>query len=184
MADGALTPYLQIKRFDVARPWISGAVLDVGCGEGDLAAYIEPARYVGWDSNPERVSIARERFPRHTFSENRPAIDQHLDTICDLAVIEHIQQPCSVVADWLSSLRPDGRLVLTTPHRIFRWAHEAAAALRLAASAAVEEHEEMFTRESLLAEFLGLNLYLEKYSRFLFGMNQLFVFRKTQNSRV
>ncbi len=59
----------QRKRFEViaAAADFSGAtVLDVGCGRGDLKAYLderfEGVRYLGVDQMPEFIAAARERY--------------------------------------------------------------------------------------------------------------------------
>jgi hypothetical protein len=75
-------------------------------------------------------------------------------------------------------LKPGGRFVLTTPHRAFRRVHEIAASVGLAASSAADDHETLFNRATLVEALSPLPLEPEHYSRFLFGMNQLFVFRK------
>jgi SAM-dependent methyltransferase len=142
-----------------------------------IAEHVPPQRYFGVDINPRVLSIASERFPRHQFSTNLP--EGSFDTVVALAVIEHIPEPVrDSVVDWIEPLRSDGKLVLTTPHKAFRRVHEAGAAMGLASQSAAEEHETLFDRNSLVEALDTLPLVLETYRRFLFGMNQLFVFRK------
>jgi hypothetical protein len=76
-------------------------------------------------------------------------------------------------------LNPAGRLVLTTPHRAFRLAHEVGSRLRLFSRDAAEEHQRMFDRASFgeVAQEAGLTVL--RYERFLFGANQLFVLVRT-----
>ena len=72
---GFRTQTSQQKRFDAALAVgeLDGAsVLDVGCGFGDLLAYlgergIRPRQYVGLDVCEPMVSRCRERFPGHEF---------------------------------------------------------------------------------------------------------------------
>lgn len=42
-------------------------VLEVGCGQGDLLAALEPSVGLGMDFCPEMIAQARERHPEHTF---------------------------------------------------------------------------------------------------------------------
>jgi SAM-dependent methyltransferase len=44
-----------------------GRVLDIGCGDGEMAAVFEPHEYVGVDINPTVIAIARDRLPHHDF---------------------------------------------------------------------------------------------------------------------
>ena len=46
---GLLSPYLRNRRLAMARPLLTGRVLDVGCAEGHLAESVPADRYVGVD---------------------------------------------------------------------------------------------------------------------------------------
>lgn len=142
-----------------------------------IAEHVPAPRYFGMDIDSRVLEMASERFPQHRFSTNLP--EGAFDTVMALAVIEHVPEPVrDAVANWIKLLRVDGRLVLTTPYKAFRRLHEASAAIGLASRNAAEEHETLFDRNSLLEALEPLPLALETYRRFLFGMNQLFVFRK------
>lgn len=59
----------QHKRFEViaaAADFTGATVLDVGCGQGDLKAYLDErfdgVRYLGVDQMPEFIAAARERY--------------------------------------------------------------------------------------------------------------------------
>src|SRR6266481_4036431 len=76
----------QMARFDVLLQvgGLSGkAVLDVGCGFGDLIAFLDQkgigvAAYSGIDLSPEMIAIAREKHPRAQF-ECRDLLEQPFD---------------------------------------------------------------------------------------------------------
>ena len=174
---GLLSGYMQRQRIAAALPLLSGQVLDLGSGTGLLAEHVPPERYCGWDINAGAARGAGRRYPKHKFSTDLP--DGPFDTAVALAVIEHVPEPVAqAVSDWIAPLKPGGRFVLTTPHKAFRRVHETAASLGLAASSAADDHEVLFNRTTLVEALAPLPLELETYRRFLFGMNQLFVFRK------
>ena len=43
-------------------------LLEIGCGDGRLAAMFDPAEYIGVDINPEAIARAKKRLPGHVFS--------------------------------------------------------------------------------------------------------------------
>jgi len=49
--DGFLSPFLRKKRIEMALPFIKGRVIDIGCGVGKLAKYVEAENYVGIDKD-------------------------------------------------------------------------------------------------------------------------------------
>jgi 2-polyprenyl-3-methyl-5-hydroxy-6-metoxy-1,4-benzoquinol methylase len=172
-----LSLFLQKARIAAARPWLRGRVLDVGSSDGALARHVTSERYVGFEPEPLTKARARAAFPSHTFVDALPA--EQFDTVVALAVVEHLDDPAGIVASWVACVRPGGHLVLTTPHRSFRWAHELGGKLGLSSSDAADDHETLFTRDTLVECVRTLPIALEEYRRFLFGMNQLFVFRRT-----
>lgn len=172
---GLLSPFLQRRRVAAARPYLRGRVLDIGCGNGVLAAYVAAADYLGMDRNPAVLARAKARYPAHTFQEQLPATAPAYDTVVSLAVIEHIPDPAEAVAAWSQYLKPGGRMVLTTPHPAFEWIHEAGAAVGVFSADAAEEHEEMIDRKRMEALLHSKPMRIDRYERFLFGVNQLFV---------
>jgi len=53
--EGLLSPFLQTQRIAAARPFLRGSVLDVGCGSGDLAAYVPPWCYLEVHKNDTSI---------------------------------------------------------------------------------------------------------------------------------
>ena len=51
----------------MALPHLKGLVLDYGCGTGTIARYVDVDRYLGVDSDPESIDIARGDYPSHSF---------------------------------------------------------------------------------------------------------------------
>jgi len=176
---GLLSPFLQRQRVTAARPHLRGKVLDIGCGNGVLANYVATADYLGMDRNPAVLARARARFPTHHFTELLPAPTPVYDTVVSLAVIEHIADPAEAMLAWSKYLKPGGRMVLTTPHPAFEWIHEAGAAVGVFSADAAEEHEEMIDCRRMEALLQNKPMRIDRYERFLFGVNQLFVLAPT-----
>jgi len=173
---GLLTPYLQARRIAVARPFLAGRVLDVGCNVGSLAELVPPDRYVGVDIDDEILAEARREHPEHRFADvDDVDPSERFDTVVSLAVIEHVSDPEDWLRRWSALVAPGGRVVLTTPHARWEPLHGFAAKLRLTSVEAHDDHESVLDRPALerLVEAVGLKLAV--YRRFLAGMNQLVV---------
>ena len=179
---GLLSPFLLERRLAAARPYVGqGRVLDVGCGNGELARYIETDRYLGLDTDAESVEVAKNRRPEHRFrvtdGNARPDGADRFDIVVGLAVIEHLDDPVAWLRQLGSYLVNGGSIVLTTPHPALRWGHELGAWLGLFSRGAAEEHTVLIDRPMMhrLASRAGLEI--AEFKRFLFGCNQLFVLR-------
>jgi 2-polyprenyl-6-hydroxyphenyl methylase/3-demethylubiquinone-9 3-methyltransferase len=171
---GLLSPFLRDRRIAAARSHLAGRVLDIGCADGPLAELVPPDRYVGVDLAPAAVEAARAAHPSHRFEViSDLASDERFDTIAALAVIEHVPEPASWLADLATHLAPGGSIVLTTPHATWEPLHDVAAALRLTSREAQEEHETTFTRDTLAAVIAEAGLRMVRYERFLARVNQL-----------
>jgi 2-polyprenyl-3-methyl-5-hydroxy-6-metoxy-1,4-benzoquinol methylase len=173
---GLLSPWLQRRRLQSARRWLRGAVLDVGAGNGALAAWVGQDRYVGVEPEAEARAIAVASFPSHRFEAVLPA-SELFDTVAALAVVEHVPDPVCFLSALRSHLRPGGHLVVTTPHPVGRPLHDLAARLGLASAAAAAEHQEFLGRRALCAAAHAAGLALVVYERLLLGLNQLAVFQ-------
>jgi SAM-dependent methyltransferase len=139
---------------------------------------------VGCDRNPEVLALNRARYPAINFFEWDVAASGPPEpilaagpfaTILMLALLEHLPDPALALRRAGSLLRPDGRLVVTTPHPLGRWPLELGAAAGLLSKHAAGEHEELLSRRGLerAAEAAGLRTIV--YRRFLLGGNQLVV---------
>ena len=99
-------------------------VLDVGCGQGALgAAYLRRnprARYLGIDSDPAVVRIARQRLTEMACAdveaEPLPFADQKIDCIIYGDILEHLSDPWTLLRRHAASLAPDGTVLVCTPN--------------------------------------------------------------------
>ena len=126
-----------------ARPFVTGRVLDVGCGSGNFADYVAADRYVGVDIDEESLTIAREAYPAHQFQKELPVADELFDTIISLAVIEHVREPITFMSELVARLAPntESRILCTTPHPTMGWIHAFGASFGLFSRQTSEEHE-------------------------------------------
>jgi 2-polyprenyl-3-methyl-5-hydroxy-6-metoxy-1,4-benzoquinol methylase len=183
MADqisGLLSPFLRRRRLDAVGPFIrEGRVLDYGCGVGELAHQIGPDRYLGVDLDSESIEIAKARHPGHTFQSledfESAKAGARFDVISALALIEHLPDPANWLAALKRHLNPGGRIVLTTPHPAMRQAHEWGAKYRIFSREAADEHKDLLDRSAIEALAMTSQYKMLKYSRFLFGCNQLVI---------
>jgi 2-polyprenyl-3-methyl-5-hydroxy-6-metoxy-1,4-benzoquinol methylase len=94
--ESVLSPFLRNQRLRMARPFLDGRVLDVGCGSGALAGEVSPDRYVGVDVDAISLRRSRVNHPEHASARQLPTEEEQFDTIVSLAVIEHVSMPLGV----------------------------------------------------------------------------------------
>jgi len=179
-AEGLLSPWLRDKRFEVAKPFLRGKVLDFGCGSGALAALVPSDRYLGVDQDEPSLQQARNKFPLHRFMSELPQAGEKFDSIISLAVIEHVSDPAGFLRTLSGHLKDsdEALLVVTTPHPSVDWIHDLGAAIGLFSKHANEEHEDLLDQAKLESAGVQAGLKLISYRRFLFGANQIAVYAK------
>ena len=181
--EGLLSPYLRSQRLKAVSPYIRGRVLDVGCGTGQLALRVPPDQYLGVDADEASLVLARQKNPRHFFQASMPETKSKFDTVTALAVIEHLAEPVVFLQKLAGYLREGSEsfIVLTTPHPFSRWIHKAGKATGLFSRQADMEHKDFLGRDRIRKLAQECRLDLVSYRPFLFGTNQLVVFRIQQN---
>ena len=97
-------------------------VLDLGCGEGAFTAALAEsgARPVGVDVAERALSRARERHPDLDFrraapGEPLPLEDGSVDVVWASEVLAFVPDTARVLSEVRRVLRPEGRLLVTTP---------------------------------------------------------------------
>jgi SAM-dependent methyltransferase len=113
-----------VARYRWATRWIRGAVvLDVACGTGYGAPLL-------WDSGARRLisvdlSLPALRFGRDQYglravqadAQLLPFAPESFDVVVSLETIEHVPHADRFLEEVRRVLRPDGRLLLSTPDR-------------------------------------------------------------------
>lgn len=94
---------------------LSGRVLDVGCGIGDMLRF--RPNTVGVDINPETIAWCRKQgLDAHHMERNRLPFDaETFDGVILDNVLEHIAAPQPLLAEAKRVLKPSGRLLAGVP---------------------------------------------------------------------
>ena len=118
-----LTPMAWL-RYDLVRRMLPVGVtrvLEVGCGQGALAARLaKDFSYLGVEPDQASCAVASKRLALVGSGEVRNLAfgelgEQDFDLVCAFEVLEHIEDDAGAVRDWASRLRPDGWLLLSVP---------------------------------------------------------------------
>lgn len=112
-----------LKAYVIARDYVQGDVLEVGCGEGrGIDWMIDKSKsFTALDKIEEALAKLRTKYPQAKFiSGNIPpfnAPDNAFDVVVSFQVIEHIKDDKSYLKEILRVLKPGGVALLTTPNR-------------------------------------------------------------------
>ena len=178
--EGLLSPYLKKKRLQAAASHLQGRVLDFGCGSGGLAEFVQPDMYLGVDMDEISIQQAKRKHPLHTFVQKIPADAGKFEAIVALAVIEHVEKPAAFLVylkGYLSD-SPSARMVITTPHPLVDWVHTVGSRIGLFSRHANEEHKDLLGLTQLRKTGATALLEMANYGRFLFGANQIAIYKK------
>lgn len=116
---------IHLKRYDFARPFCVGKeVLDAACGVGYGSAFLaeQAARVLGVDLSAESIDYAQRRYGGPSVAFRRMDVEaldlaaESFDAVCSFETIEHVGDPGRAVAAFARVLRPDGVLIVSTPH--------------------------------------------------------------------
>lgn len=112
------------KAYVVAKEYVHGDVLEVGCGEGrGVSTLLEYAKsFTAVDKIKEVTINLQKRFPSGRFiSMNIPPLeglqDETYDSIVSFQVIEHIEDDLLFLKEIYRVLKPGGIALLTTPNK-------------------------------------------------------------------
>jgi SAM-dependent methyltransferase len=101
-------------------------VLDVGCGEGQVARQLASAgvEVIGIDPSAPQIAMAHERSggPRYAraSAEQLPVADQSVDAVLACLAFEHVGDLPAAVREIARVLVPGGRLLLLVGHPLLQ----------------------------------------------------------------
>ena len=113
--------------YSMVRPYVSGRVLEVGCGVGTITRFLSmnADEVVGVDPVGRFVDRFKQAFAHmsHVSAHQgflhdlpRPEDECHMfDTVVNCNVLEHIQDDVGAVATMAQQLRPGGKLTVFVP---------------------------------------------------------------------
>ena len=92
-------------------------ILDVGCGDGRLAAVLPQYRWCGVEPDPALREAARARGVRVLpgSAEELPFPDRAFDAVCLFDVLEHLEDDRAALAEARRVLKPGGLLFVSVP---------------------------------------------------------------------
>ena len=101
---------------------LSGEVLDFGAGTGVLMGRLLASglsgTLTGADMLPRPTGIRDDiRWIQADLNEPTPLADASFDAIVSAEVIEHLENPRAVFREFRRLLKPNGKLLLTTPNQ-------------------------------------------------------------------
>lgn len=112
-----------LKAYYEARTYISGDLLEVGCGEGRGVELLAPLAhsYSAIDKIAELTNTIKAKHPEAIFyNMNVPPftgiVDASFDTVVTFQVIEHIQDDLAFLKEIHRVLRPGGKAIISTPN--------------------------------------------------------------------
>lgn len=182
---GLMSPLLQEIRFNQIIKHIRGnSILDAGCGSCALAKKLPAeAHYLGVD----RYSASNQQTGKkikylQVDLEKKFLLDKKFDTIILGAVVEHLHNPSRVLKNLSGHLKSGGIIIITTPTKFGIKLHKLLSSFGITSEEAAHEHTGGIDREDFLKFQKVLGLHLIKYGKFLFGLNQLAVFKKSPGS--
>jgi 2-polyprenyl-6-hydroxyphenyl methylase/3-demethylubiquinone-9 3-methyltransferase len=121
-----LTSWANLRSDDV--------VLDVGCGNGHHLFFLAPliARGIGIDFSNNMIEAAQNaltnslyteklQFQRDNARELKTIADESINVVICIGSFEHLLEKQKVIRQFQRVLKPEGRLVLMTPHGDYLW---------------------------------------------------------------
>lgn len=175
-----LSSFLQRQRLKIAQPYIHDHVLDLGCGFAEVTDLVSTTNYVGVDGHPIIVEWLKVNHPGYEFhhfdlDHDQISLDMQFDTIIMLAVIEHLKYPDNILSQIPNLLKDDGLFIMTTPAPIGDIMHQVGAKIGLFSKHAVDDHEIIFTHQSMEPYLTRNGLKIREYRPFLLSTNQLYI---------
>ncbi|NPV39898.1 MAG: glycosyltransferase [Anaerolineae bacterium] len=122
----------QVFKFNISQ---NQDILEIGCGNGDLLAFLEPKYGLGLDISSKMVALAQKNHPGLDFRQ-MDAVDFSLDRKFDVVIlsdtVNDLWDVQSTLEAVLRHLKPRGRLVINFYNRLWELPLNLAIALGVA----------------------------------------------------
>ncbi|MGL1887279.1 MAG: class I SAM-dependent methyltransferase [Reichenbachiella sp.] len=112
-----------LQAYHEAKPFVSGNVLEPGCGEGRGIELLSPLSesYLALDKIQEVIDELKEKhegvdFKQAVFPPFTDIEDNSFDVVISFQVIEHIQEDKLFLEEIHRVLKPGGKAIITTPN--------------------------------------------------------------------
>jgi len=176
--------FLQKWRYSVVDPFIpSGCdLLDIGGFDGSflIRNYEKIRSGVCIDPHIEEKSDDKIKFVKARIDGILPFPDDSFDVITMFAVYEHLgEQRELITSESFRVCRKDGIVLLTVPSNAVDAILKILVNIRLIDGMSIEEHQHFEASETVRI-FESAGFTLKRWSRFQMGLNNLFIFQKTQ----
>jgi len=114
-----------LKAYIIVENWVSGDLLEIGCGEGRGIEMLSPHcnKYVALDKNVTIIEELSSTYKNVEFiSAHIPPLKKiatnSFDTVVAFQVIEHIKNDLLFIEEIYRVLKPGGKAYLTTPNKL------------------------------------------------------------------
>jgi len=184
-----LTGFLKRARANAVSKFVTGNVLDIGCGDCQILNILKGkvSNYYGLDNQyyiPEStIQLVKQYHINFKFykmdieHDTLPEFDIKFDTIIMIAVIEHLKNPKNILTQITQYLNEDGKVIITTPTSFANFIHGFGAKISLFSKEANEKHYNLYDLD-LMRRIVGKTGFtVVNYETFEFGMNQLFIIK-------
>ncbi|MEP1035487.1 class I SAM-dependent methyltransferase [Ekhidna sp.] len=111
-----------LSAYHLAKPFIKGDLLELGCGEGRGVELLAPLAdsYIGIDKIETVIDSLEKKYPDYQFMSGVfppfPFEDNSFDSIVTFQVIEHVKDDEGFVKEIHRVLKPGGMALITTPN--------------------------------------------------------------------
>jgi len=114
------------KRMEYIVDWCDGVskILDIGCGDGMLAKRLSEkgSEVVGVDISIDQLKEGKRNSKSLNFvrgDATHPVFRRgSFDVVVAGEVLEHLRRPFESLLEWRHLLKPNGRLILSTPNNV------------------------------------------------------------------
>lgn len=156
------------SRYAFAARFVAGKrVLDLGCGAGYGSAMLArtAAAVIGMDRAHDALTYARSHYADAIYAgglaEALPFADASFDAVVAFEVIEHLTAWRSMLSEAERVLRPEGRLLVSTPNKLY---YSEARQTRGPNPFHAHEFEYEEFRSALETHFAGVNIYTQNHA--------------------